>query len=226
MATDAAKKKEQRLEKLLEKLQSGTDVQARDIKAVLTDEQHQAMEQEWKEQKELRKIEKPDEVARYERLLQEALMREGRAERYATSKRKPRRVYLDERAKLRELRAKSEHAFERARENLEEILTADPSLTIWFDRVVDFAADSDLSLSAVGMPRVITSKSGDNNLLGKAHERFGERKTKREIKLEALERALRDLSHGELTEQEREQAAEQAMKQANTLKALLKKVKG
>ena len=221
-----AKQRKARIKTLIERLESGKDVQARDIKAVLTDEQHHVMQQAWTEQKELRVLEKPDEVAHYERLLQEAIMWEGRVEQYATRKRKPRHVFVDEKGKLRELRARSESAFERAREYLEEIIAADASLTIWFDRVVDFAADNDLSLSAVGMPRVITSKSRDNNLRGQAHTRFGERKTKREIKLAALEHALRDLSHGERTEQEREQAAEQAIKQANTLKALLKKVKG
>lgn len=65
MATDAAKRKKQKLEQLLEKLHGGTDVQARDIKAVLTDEQHQAMEQAWKEQKEQRVLDKPDRVTRY-----------------------------------------------------------------------------------------------------------------------------------------------------------------
>lgn len=152
-------------------------------------------------------------------------MWEGRAERYATSKRKPRHMFVDERAKQRELRAKSDRAFERACEYLEEIITADASLTILFDRVVDFTANSELGLSAVCIPRLITSKSRDNNLLGQAHARFCERKSKREIKLEALENALHDLLGAQVSEQEKEQIAEQKEANARKLKALLNKLK-
>ena len=214
-----------RIVELLARLRKGNDVQTRDIKLVLTDKQHQLMRSAWKEQIELRFIKKPEEVAEYEKLLQDALMRYGQYERYSARKTSRSNVIVDRQKRAKELGRKAERSFERALEFLDEIISADQSLQIWFDRQLDFTAESNISLDPIGMPRVITSKSLDNGLLGQAGSRFGVIKNKRQVKIDALEDALAELDRSAITTEqeriEREQEADDNVK----LKVLLSKLK-
>ena len=209
-----------RIIELLARLREGNDVQARDLKLVLTEKQHQLMLQAWHEQKELRVVEKPAEVVEYEALLQDALMRYGQYDRYSARKATRSNVIVDRQKRTKELGSKAEGAFERALERLEEIVSADPSLQIWFDRPLDFNAGSDISLGPIGMPRVITSKSLDNGLLGQAATRFGAIKDKRQVKIDALEDALAELDRSAMTAEQRGLEQEKDAENSAKLKGL------
>ncbi len=213
-----------RIVELLARLRGGTDVQPRDLKLVLTERQHQQMDQAWKEQKVLRVIEKPVEVLEYEKLLQGALMRYGQYDRYSARKATRGNVIVDRQNRTKELGSKAEGAFERALERLEEIISIDPSLQIWFDRTLDFNGGDDISLDPIGMPRVITSKSLDNSMRGEAATRFGEKKDKRQVKINALEDALVEIDRSLLTADQKRLEKEKDAQNATKLKGLFAKL--
>lgn len=54
---------------------------------------------------------------------------------------------------------KCESLCEDALETLHEIVTADPSLQLWFDRELDFAHGSLIDASLGNLPRLVTSRS-------------------------------------------------------------------
>lgn len=213
-----------RVIELLARLREGNDVQARDLKLVLTDKQHQLMALAWQEQKELRVIEKPAEVTEYEQLLQEALMRQGQYDRYSVRKATCGNTIADRQKKTKELGNKAENAFEKALERLEEIISVDPSLQIWFDRPLDFCAGGSLSLDSAGMPRVITSKSFENGLLGQAATRFGVSKSKRQVKIDALENALAELDSSGMTAEQKGLERQKDAENSTKLKGLFAKL--
>jgi hypothetical protein len=213
-----------RIIELLARLREGNDVQARDIKLVLTDKQHQLMRVAWKEQIELRAIQKPVEVVEYEELLQNALMRYGQYERYSARKASQSNIIVDRQKRTKELGRKAEGLFERALERLDEIISADQSLQIWFDRPLDFSAESNISLDPIGMPRVITSKSLDNELLGQAASRFGAIKDKRQVKMDALEDALAGMDRSAMTTEQKRIEREKEAGDNVKLKFLLSKL--
>jgi hypothetical protein len=209
-----------RIVELLARLRKGNDVQARDLKLVLTEKQHQLMLQAWHEQKELRVVEKPAEVVEYEALLQDALMRYGQYDRYSARNTTRSNVIVDRQKRAKELGSKAEGAFERALERLEEIVSVDPSLQIWFDRPLDFNAGSEISLGPIGMPRVRTSKSLDNGLLGQAATRFGAINDKRQVKIDALEDTLAELDRSAMTAEQRGLEQEKDAENSAKLKRL------
>jgi hypothetical protein len=213
-----------RIVELLARLREGNDVQARDLKLVLTDKQHQLMALAWQEQKELRVLDKPSEVTEYEQLLQEALMRQGQYDRYSERKATRGNTTVDRQKRTKELGNKAEGAFEGALERLEEIIGVDPSLQIWFDRPLDFCAGGALSLDSSGMPRVITSKSFENGLFGQAATRFGASKSKRQVKIDALEDALAELDRSAMTAEQRGLEQEKDADDSAKLKGLFAKL--
>lgn len=191
-----------RMKALIARLEQGEDVQARDILVMLTADQKTQYEAAWTEQKELRDLKKPDEIVEYERLLNKALMLDGRAEQYTPKKIK----LITLKNATTKVRASAERAFEDALSRLEEIVTVDPDLRYWLDRDLDFGIASSMTDDVHTLPRVITSKS-INNLARTDTERFG-KKTKTQIKLEALQDALTEtLLSQETVEQKMEREA-------------------
>ena len=67
-----------RLATLIQRLESGKAVQARDVELALTQEQHAAMQAEWLKQQQLRKPSKPQSITAYEKALKSAAMWQGR----------------------------------------------------------------------------------------------------------------------------------------------------
>ena len=67
-----------RLATLIQRLESGKAVQARDVDLVLTAAQKTAMEVDWQRQLALRKPVKPKSVREYEKALKSAAMWQGR----------------------------------------------------------------------------------------------------------------------------------------------------
>jgi tetratricopeptide (TPR) repeat protein len=83
--------------------------------------------------------------------------------------------------------------YERAMEHLEEIIAADYSLTMWFDRNTEWSVDNnDISLDPVGMPKCVNSRSLDN--LSSGHFLKNEIVPAAELKLRVVQRAYDSLN--------------------------------
>ena len=162
---------------MLDELRRGENVQNRRLVTWLTEVGYQGFESDWESQQQIREElnDKPDELKRYEDKLEKAIFHYSRAEGYsAKGKHSTAEKFYDS----------SESLCEDALKILQEIVAADASLQMWFDRALDFDADGDLGLTPVAMPRVVTSRSldrqtSDNRLL-----------SKREVKIAAVEWAI------------------------------------
>lgn len=208
----------------LERLRQGVDVQLRAIKLVLTAEQYAAMEAVWSEQLQLRKPDKPDGIKSYEQLLNKAVVMHGQLD--ACSGRIPRTKQLQagRTARIASLKNRTDRAFEDALERLEEIFTADPSVQVWFDRDLDFSFNTRIGLDPSCMPRVITSRSLDNLGQGQIRNVFGMR-TRKEIKIEALEAAQTELQSLTCSEEQQDENRQKNAADAAKLRELMGKLK-
>lgn len=195
--------REARIRVLIQRLESGTDVQARDLKIALGLDGYREYQQRWRSQRELRTMEKPSDVIEYEALLKKALLAYAKFEKFSGRTSARSNLVINRSEKVQELRNAADTAFERALEFLSEAAHRDPSIQFWFDRNLDFTAGSEPSTDPVGMPRVVTSRSAER--LASKEERFGIQ-TKREVKIEALRDALLDKErkgHDDLAQQAR-----------------------
>ena len=218
---DTRKKKIKELIKLLDK---GLEVAKRDFDTAVGKDFAKLYKQRWAEQQELRKVEVPDEVKEYEQMLQEALMMYGRYEQYNPSKTSKSKVIGSRQKIVDGLGGKADSLFEDAMTRLEEIISADENLRIWFDRDIDFSFGTNLSIDPSGMPRVITSKSLDNLAKDSGMKNFGWQ-TKAEVKLGILRDALDDLEKQERTVEEIETDIQRSKQQTEKLKGMLAKLK-
>lgn len=219
-----AETKRARIVELIGRLERGDAVQARDINLVLSKEQQREMKNAWKAQKELRKQEKPEEVAEYEKMLQQALLAYGQFDKYSAKQQKAGKLDIGRKAKLDTLQNKSDSLFEAALEHLQEIIQADKSLCVWFDRELDFSTDGNISIDPIGMPRAITSRSLDNDAKGAFEARFG-KKTIAANKLDFLRTALAELDAELRTDEEKELDKAKQQAQTEKLRGLLKKLR-
>jgi len=181
--TKNEKKRLEKLEGMCHQLKRGKNVQNRQLKHWLTENEYKEFEESWKQQKEIRAeyAEKPSEVVEYEEKLSKAIFTYNRAEGY-------RRKGKSKSAK--EMNQKAEVMFERLLEYFEEIM-ADLSLQIWFDRGVDLTPNGDTTLSPQGVPRVVTSRSLDLQHGGLSSFIS----SKKEVKIENLEHAIDELKY-------------------------------
>jgi hypothetical protein len=193
-----------KLELILSALTGGNNVQNRQLHRWLTEDEYGEFEQEWCEQVEIRAElkDKPQAVRQYEHKLKEAIMMGNRSEAYARKGNK---------SAAYKCSAQSERLCEGALEILQEIVHADASIQIWFDRALDFSAGSQIDASLGNLPRVVTSRSidkqnGDMRL-----------QSKLEVKIAAVERAIDALSDSKNQEE-----ADRKMKDA--LQALLSQI--
>jgi len=171
-----------RIQKLICRLKGGEDVSTSSLSRVLTTEQLEHYQENWKEELSLRKIKKPKEAKDYERRIKIASLHYQKMERFSLIKGKARLA--------REYSHKADDAFEKAYEYLIEQLHANSELRLWIDR------DPDPSQRCpIGVPRIIGSSS---------FECLDKRKypyptlTKRELKLQTLELALLELTENDL----------------------------
>jgi hypothetical protein len=143
-----------KLHGLLARLKRGENVQNRQLQTWLGQQGYKVFEDTWSNVVEMRNMltSKPGELIEYEELLKKAIMLYNRGE--AAS--------LKGQASARRFHAKAQAAFEKALLRLEEMMGQDPSLQMWLDRHCDFTDQGTLSLDPIGMPRVITSRSPDN----------------------------------------------------------------
>lgn len=178
----AGDKHEAKLKVALERLRSGKSVQNRQLLALLGEGEFARFEDEWREQKELRETlkSKPVEVAEYEKRLKQALFTYSKAD--AASRQGRRQAAT-------EFFAIADTQFERLVEYLGEHIAGKADLEAWFDRSVHFDLGSTPSGSADDFPCVVTSRSARNARGGLLRAK----RTKRQVKIDALERALEEL---------------------------------
>lgn len=151
MATTQDKKRANKLQKILTKLQNGENVENRVLRNNLTDNEFAAIENDWNDQKELREElkDKPREIIEYEQRVKEALFAYNK---YDTYKNKD---------AIKKAKSISDSHFERLNEYLQEIMYADPSLREWFDRNISFEHGEEPGLDPISIPRVVGSRSLD-----------------------------------------------------------------
>jgi hypothetical protein len=137
---------------MADNLKRGVNVQNRQLKTWLSEGEYAQVDIEWQEQLELREElkDKPDELKRYEDKLKEAIIMRNRADAYHRKGKKSAAYKLD---------SKCESLCEEALEILQEIVAADASLQIWFDRHLDFEDGSLIDASLGNLPRSVTSRS-------------------------------------------------------------------
>ena len=171
-----------KLKEMHEKLTLGDNIPNREFKRWLGHERYAEYESGWEEQKGQRDLlkDKPEAVTEYEKLLRDANFIYNKAEGLRGEKhsRTRQQLYYD-----------AEAAYERALEHLEEQSQFDPSFQMWFDRNIHNTEDNDIGPSPAGMPRVVTSRSLDNQRGGWTDAI----KKKHELKLEIVEQAIGEL---------------------------------
>lgn len=174
-----------RLLSALERLRCGKNVQNRQLRTLLGDEGYARFLDEWRQQQELRQTlaEKPKEVLEYERRLKEATFAYGKADaaggqgRYKAAK---------------SLMAISDAKFESLIEFLSENFEGQAHLECWLDRSVRLDFKNVPSLCPSAFPVVVTSRSLRNERGGLASMK----RTKRQVKIDAVERELEALQCG------------------------------
>jgi len=176
-----------RLATLIQRLESGKTVQARDVELALTQEQLAAMQAEWLKQQQLRKPTKPQSIADYEKALKSAAMWQGRLQAYKASKPTTYKVFVDREAKQKEMELKVLAELVKATQQLRVIDKSDAST--WLDRAFSASAISTMGLDS--MPRSVTSRSSANQVKSQAKQKLGI-KSITEVKLAALRLALQD----------------------------------
>ena len=141
-----------KLEGIAEKLKRGENVQNRQLQTWLSDDEYKKIASVWDTQKLFREElkDKPGELKRYEDKLKEAIMMRNRSDAYHRKGKKSAAYKLD---------SKCESLCEDALEILQEIVAADASLQIWFDRNLDFEHGSLIDASLGNLPRLVTSRS-------------------------------------------------------------------
>ena len=204
-------------------LKKGLEVAKRDFDIAVGKDFAKLYKQRWVEQQELRKIEVPSAVKEYEQILQEAVMWHGRLDAYSGRKPKVGKIVVNRNKVMSAMKNKTDGLFERAYEKLQEIIGADKTLAHWFDRGIDFSFNTNLGIDPVRMPRVITSKSLENQSDGALASAYGWQ-TKAEVKLDILSLALEELDKQERTAEEIEAELKQNQQQAEKLKGMLAKL--
>ena len=169
-----------KLEAIADNLKRGENVQNRQLKTWLSEEEYEQLEYEWREQLELPEElkDKPSDLKRYEDKLKQATFNYNRAEGYSSK---------GKHSTAKKFYNKSESLCEDALEILQEILHYDSTLRVWFDRDISFEVGSDLSADIVSLPRLVTSRSNeklsDDSRLT----------SKQSVKLAVIERAMHNI---------------------------------
>jgi len=122
---------------------------------------------------------KPAELQRYEDKLKEEIMMRNRSDAYHRKGKK---------SVAYKLGSKCEDLCETALEILQEIVAADASLQIWFDRNLDFGHGILIDTSLGNLPRLVTSRSIENR-----HD-DSSIVEKLDVKIGVVERAINNIS--------------------------------
>jgi hypothetical protein len=180
------KSQEKRIDKLkqvLERLSRRKIVQNRQLKTVLGAEGYARYCYDYREQEQLREIlaDKPKEITEHERRFKATTFAYSKAD--------------DKSQKGRSRTAKkmfgaSDRLFERLSEYLTEKIVGHHDLEIWFDRPLATGAEDSFGLSPDSFPQIITSRSLNN----KGGGYLVNKRTIREVKVDAVQRVLEELT--------------------------------
>lgn len=173
------KRRLEKLNALLGRLKDGEHVQNKTLKNWLEPAEYQRLFEDWGQQLSIRDYwsSKPSGVCEYERGLRQAMFNYNKAEGYA---------HRGNNATARRFYNKAQSGFESSIQSLENELSYDPSIRAWFDRDLNFGEQGDISLSPTGMPRVITSRSLDNQSSGSLSGKM----TKAQVKMTVINEAI------------------------------------
>jgi hypothetical protein len=167
---------------LINRLEAGEEVSRGSLSRVLTPEQMADLDKGWKAEQVSRQHPKPREIKKYEAMLKRGLLLYGKYE--ATHHKL---AAYDS----RRLIESAESALEKAWEFAQEMVQNTNSLQEWLDRDPN---DCD-GFTPASMPRVVTSKSADNQ---SALKKAPGTHSKKQLKLIALQNALEELQPNDL----------------------------
>lgn len=189
--------RQSRIRRRIDELEQGQEVAARDIDNLLTTEEQEVLAAAWEQQRQLRKLKKPAELADYEELNRQASVLVGKCRRTAKEE-------LVNDAVMLRLQIKCLAAILKAHQAIVEQLRDDEQLAVWLDRPVDHQLPvrelriSDVEKPASNMmlleslyeqlPILVSSRSTERRV--SVEERFGWR-TLREVRLDLL-RAIQE----------------------------------
>lgn len=173
--------KKQRLQNLHERLQKGEDVAVRDLKNALTEVEFNEYVQMWAWHQQSRSLGN-DGSSGYDEFLKKGLFHYNKAESGRFEKSVAKRFHN-----------KAQDCFEKALEQLSVDVQVNPLVAAAYDRQLDFSASGNLSLSPVGMPRRVNSKSLDN--LSEVICGVRVKKTKRDFKIQIVKQSLADVNN-------------------------------
>jgi hypothetical protein len=196
--------RQSRIRRRIDELEQGVEVAARDIDNLLTTEEQEQLAAAWEEQRQLRKLKKPVELAEYEELNRQASVLIGKCRQSANEK-------LVNDAVMLRLQTKCQAAILKAYQSIVEKLREDEQLAVWLDRPVDQQLpDSELCVSDVEkpaenlivlealyerLPILVSSRSTERRV--SVEQRFGWR-TLREVRMDILRATLEKLSESAL----------------------------
>ena len=172
------------LQDIRQKLLEGKHVQNRRLASWLLPDEYESLSTTWAEEQQHRldPADKPSVVVEYERRLKRAHFVRNKAESAsAKGKRNASKLSQD-----------ADSAYEDALAFLIEYVDDDPSLQLWFDRPLNWSPDGTVGTEYERMPRVITSRSRENQSDGSIN---GVKQSKRDIKIAVVERAIDALKH-------------------------------
>ena len=176
-----------RSKRLLEKLNNGDAVSMRDLEGAVGKEGVAEYESQWQRELEQRSQfeDKPEAIKEYEALLHAADFDYNRAEGMKRIGKRSKKDKVGRNSRQR-LRDQSETKYERAIEYLAEIIGIDASLRVWFDRDLDFDANTTtLGIDPQSVPRTVTSRSAN-----KIGEGAAQKRSKADVKRDVLESAI------------------------------------
>lgn len=177
-------KRAQKLRGLLARLKQGKSVQNRDLQTWLGADWYKRYEDAWAAQRTLRDDlgNKPDAIIEYEARLKRANFTYNRAERYSQQ---------GKHETAKKLFGRADTEYEHLLESLQEIVAADPSLAVWFDRDTSWTWDGENNIEPECVPQVVTSKSPLNRTPnGGLHTA---KMSNRAVKIMVIEQALAGL---------------------------------
>jgi hypothetical protein len=179
-------KRKQRLQKLLEQLDNGKDVCARDMKTILSEVEYVNYEARLDNRQRVDVKSKPKEIKIYEKKLLKAILAYAKYDKYSG------KLAKRDQQVINRMKSKVDIEFHNAYEYLQELLGIDPSIQCWLDRTVKFDFVN-CPTSVDELPRVITSRSlsnlsrNTNNMI-----------SIRDVKISVLKDALDLLNNPEL----------------------------
>ena len=175
-------KRNDRLKKVLERLSRRKIVQNRQLKTLLGVEHYARYLDDYCEQEQLREMlgDKPKEITEYERRLKAARFAYNKADsKSQKGHRSAKKIF-----------GASDTLFERLSEYLTEKMAGNGALETWFDRPLATGAEDSFGLDPDSFPKIITSRSLNN----KGGGYLVNKRTIREVKVDAVQRVLEELT--------------------------------